>query len=189
MSNAIFLQFPSDEKDYDPGNWCFWVDPISFQPTEDYKTGVGIMFDGFSKVDVHSILALCYATYPNCTKENLDELSHLLCGTFYVSLRNEQEIRRRLLQALGSLNQVKYVRDIKLQMPTFLQNVTWYNTLLAAPELHRQRERENTRKRIPQTYRELQNQADILYEALQKTMQAMTVLKSENPELNLPNIP
>ena len=140
MSDAIFLKFPCDEKDYHPGNWCFWVDPISFQPTENYKIGIGIMFYGFSKVNVTDILALCYATHPNFTKQKKDELIHLLMGiTCYASLRNEQEIRKNLLQALGSLNHGEYVRDIKLQLPTFLQNVTWYNTLLAAPELHRQR--------------------------------------------------
>jgi hypothetical protein len=188
MSDAIFLKFPDDEKDSHPGNWCFWLDPKSFQPTDDYKNGTGIMFDGYTMVNSYGIIVLCYATLPNSTKAKQDELYRVLQGNRYVPLKNQQAIGNVIREKLSTLRAPQY-NELKMRMPTFMKNATWYETLLAAPELHRKKRREEAKQRIPQTYQELQDQAHKLYEALQKTTQVMKTIKQKCPELNLPNVP
>jgi len=186
MSDAIFLSFPDSKQDRELADWCFWIDPTTCQATDDYQRGIGIMFNGTYSVSLKNVAVLCYATHPNSTKSKQDELyCQLHWVGMNVPLNNKQALARALQETVKTAVKmgIKYSNELALQLPAFLENPVWYATLLAAPEQERKKKQDAAKKRRPETYEQLQEQADRLYSAFQKTIQAMEALKRELPEL------
>jgi hypothetical protein len=189
MTDAIFLSFHENDN-RELADWCFWIDPKTCQATDDYKNGVGIMFHGESQVDLKGLAVLCYATQKNCTKSEQEEMYRKLHWVGKnVPLNNKPEIAKQLHLLVQSAVQrrIKESDQLALQLPSFLDNPVWYKTLLAAPYQQKKKNYEAALQRRPETYKELQEQGDRLYGALQKTVQAMKALKQEIPEL--PEVP
>ena len=170
-------------------NWTAWVDPKTCLGTDDSKGAVGIGFKGPDRVNAADLAILCYKMHADANAERAGHMQYMTCscGCYcdYVDVNDKEAIVSSLRRVIGILSKdfSKDVPLIKQQLPWFLINPDWHDTLLAAPARYLKRCQADDLRRRPQAYEKLQKQADRLHAELCKTVKAMSELKAQLPEL------
>jgi len=190
-NNTIFLTFPSKTTSLGRDSWWVWIDPKTYQPTDDFENAVGVGFVGSRTINAADLMELCYLSHPDSTKQQAKELAYLTGGYYQNQARldNYDHIIMKLQQSVARLKKDKHkcAGLVEQQLPVFLEkSALWYGTLIAAPEREIRKAQDQERKRRLETYAKLQEQTDILFAALRKTHEAMKIMKIEMPDLPSP---
>lgn len=190
-NNTIFLTFPSKTTSLGRNSWCTWIDPKTYQSTDDFENAVGVGLVGSRTINVADLMVLCYLSHPSSTKQQVKDLAYLTGGYYQNQARLDDydRIVLKLNQAVARLKKDKHecAGLVEQQLPVFLEkSALWYGTLIEAPEREIRKAQDQERKRRPETYAKLQEQADNLYRAQRKTLHAMQMMKIEMPELPSP---
>jgi hypothetical protein len=194
MSLDFFLSFPDHRVEPSLGmcNWSVWIDPKTYEITEDSNNAVRIDFKGENTIYVAGLATLCYLTHPDSNLESAKQLAssmHYLHN--YASLNDKKKIDLEVIHLCKRLLQDQYIRPhakkIAKQIPSFIESSLWYPTILSAPGYQVKKWHEAQMKRRPETYKKLDEQAYKLHKALKMTLELMKIIKEELPEL--PDVP